>query len=323
MATIILHHYRTSPYAEKVRVILGYKGAAWRSVEVPIMPPRPSLTPVLGDLRRIPVLQVGADFFCDTRLIAQVLDALYPDRRLDPPGSEALSELLAGWVEPRVFVMMGPVRFHRGRVSGDAFATKAERNAFGADRAAFMRPAVETARFMEIEPSARDQVRRYLVALAGLLRSGGDYLTGDRPAQADFSAYHTMWWLRQSPNLSELLEVAPALSAWADRMAAFGHGRSSPMSPDEALEAARSSQSSAPWRGGWPQRRDDRVGAHVRIAPDDYGRDALEGELVEVSDRHAVVRRAVPSIGTVWVHVPLIGHEIVGAAPAQTAAAGS
>jgi Glutathione S-transferase len=36
MTDIILHHYETSPYSEKVRLGLGLKGLAWASVEIPV-----------------------------------------------------------------------------------------------------------------------------------------------------------------------------------------------------------------------------------------------------------------------------------------------
>jgi len=41
---IILHHYDTSPYSEKVRLGLGLKGLAWASVEIPVIMPKPDLT---------------------------------------------------------------------------------------------------------------------------------------------------------------------------------------------------------------------------------------------------------------------------------------
>ena len=37
MTDIILHHYETSPYSEKVRLGLGLKGLAWESVEIPVI----------------------------------------------------------------------------------------------------------------------------------------------------------------------------------------------------------------------------------------------------------------------------------------------
>ena len=37
MADLILHHYASSPFSEKFRLVLGYKQLAWRSVTVPVM----------------------------------------------------------------------------------------------------------------------------------------------------------------------------------------------------------------------------------------------------------------------------------------------
>ena len=48
MTDIILHHYETSPYSEKVRLGLGLKGLAWASVEIPIIMPKPDLTALTG-----------------------------------------------------------------------------------------------------------------------------------------------------------------------------------------------------------------------------------------------------------------------------------
>ena len=76
MAELVLHHFDWSPYAEKVRVLLGIKGLAWRSVQIPMVMPKPDLTALTGGYRKTPVLQVGADIYCDTSLIADVLATL-------------------------------------------------------------------------------------------------------------------------------------------------------------------------------------------------------------------------------------------------------
>ena len=51
MTDMILHHYETSPYAEKVRLGLGLKGLAWASVEIPVIMPKPDLTALTGGYR--------------------------------------------------------------------------------------------------------------------------------------------------------------------------------------------------------------------------------------------------------------------------------
>ena len=53
MTDIILHHYETSPYAEKVRLGLGLKGLAWASVEIPVIMPKPDLTALTGGYRKM------------------------------------------------------------------------------------------------------------------------------------------------------------------------------------------------------------------------------------------------------------------------------
>jgi hypothetical protein len=50
MTSIILHHYDTSPYAEKVRTGLGLKGLAWASVELPVIMPKPNPTALTMDI---------------------------------------------------------------------------------------------------------------------------------------------------------------------------------------------------------------------------------------------------------------------------------
>ena len=66
----ILHHYSMSPFSEKIRLMFGYAGLAWQSLPCPEMPPRPTVDPLSGGYRRIPIAQVGADIFCDSRLIS-------------------------------------------------------------------------------------------------------------------------------------------------------------------------------------------------------------------------------------------------------------
>ena len=86
MNDIILHHYPPSPGSEKVRVVLGIKGLAWRSVEIPGVPPKPLLMPLTGGCRRTPVMQVGADIYCDSHIILRELHGRHPVPALEPQG---------------------------------------------------------------------------------------------------------------------------------------------------------------------------------------------------------------------------------------------
>ena len=61
--SLILHHYDTSPFSEKIRLALRLKNLAWTSVTIPNIMPKPDLLALTGGYRRTPVLQIGADIF--------------------------------------------------------------------------------------------------------------------------------------------------------------------------------------------------------------------------------------------------------------------
>ena len=84
MAELVLHHFATSPFSEKVRLVLGYKRLAWKSVLIPSILPKPDLVALTGGYRKTPVLQLGADIFCDTALICEALEHLQPTPSLYP-----------------------------------------------------------------------------------------------------------------------------------------------------------------------------------------------------------------------------------------------
>ena len=69
MDTLILHHYPASPFAEKIRRVLAFKQLAYRSVIIPDVMPKPDVLALTGGYRRTPILQIGADIYCDTALI--------------------------------------------------------------------------------------------------------------------------------------------------------------------------------------------------------------------------------------------------------------
>src|SRR5271156_5946235 len=101
MSEIILHHYETSPYSEKIRLAFGIKDLAWSSVQIPPIMPKPNLMPLTGGYRKTPVMQIGADIYCDTQLILREIERRHPEPAIDAvPG---LSDALAWWAEKSLF----------------------------------------------------------------------------------------------------------------------------------------------------------------------------------------------------------------------------
>src|SRR5438309_2223685 len=102
--TLILHHYDASPFSEKIRKSFGMKRLKWRAVEQPSMMPKPDLVPLTGGYRRIPVLQIGADVYCDTQLIVRVLERLHPAPTLYPGASEGTCHAWNLWADRLLFL---------------------------------------------------------------------------------------------------------------------------------------------------------------------------------------------------------------------------
>ena len=85
---IILHHYDASLFSEKIRLAFGLKNLPWRSVIISSIMPRPDLMPLTGGYRKTPVMQIGADIYCDTQCILRELERRFPEPTLYPGASE-------------------------------------------------------------------------------------------------------------------------------------------------------------------------------------------------------------------------------------------
>src|ERR1035437_2822811 len=96
---IILHHFDQSPFSEKVRIVFGLKNIAWTSVHISRIMPRPDLMPLTGGYRRTPVMQIGADIYCDTQCIIRELEQRFPEPTLFPKGYEGVGWATAMWTD--------------------------------------------------------------------------------------------------------------------------------------------------------------------------------------------------------------------------------
>lgn len=312
MADIILHHYDQSPYSQKVRSYLGFKGLAWRSHKVPWVPPREELSLLTGGNRRIPVVQIGADILCDSTLILRTLEHLLPL----PPVSRAADALihpLARLWEPRQMIYLGAVRFRTREDVGGMFADDTERTTFLKDRIGFMAPASDITKNSEFGPTAAAHVRLHANWLNNLLGTSGAFLGGERPSLADFSAFHGFWWLRPGSVKTDLLSPLDALWPWVERMEKLDQG-ARPTAIDGAgvLAQARGAEPAIELVNA-PNPGDPVLGARLSVTPDDYGKDPVTGDLASIGPDHVVLRREAPETAVVHVHFPRWGYRIAPA----------
>ena len=303
MAELILHHYEGSPFAHKIRAVLGFKGLAWRSVEIPMIMPKPDLMPLSGGYRRTPVLQVGADIYHDTQLIAAELEHRHPAPILYPQGGEGLAHALTFWADGALF----------GAVTGAAFAHIADRMppAFFADRAAMrgQEPAPPE-KIMAAAPRLVAELNRTLHMVDGWLADGRPFLLGDAAGLADFSIFHPFWMVnRAGRKNAALLEPFPNIRGWLDRIAAFGTGSPTELDAQDALDIARSADPADPGESA-PDDAGPTLGQTVSVLAADRVPEAVVGEVVAVRRNEVVVRRADDRVGTVHNHFPRSGYII-------------
>src|SRR5258708_22613267 len=112
--------------------MLGGKGLSWRSVIQPVIMPKPELVPLTGGYRRIPVMQIGADVYCDTQVILAEIEARQPSPPVVKGGDWAVNL----WADRLFFQTTVAVVFGQG---GHPVA-----HAFKKDREKLPRPPLHT-----------------------------------------------------------------------------------------------------------------------------------------------------------------------------------
>jgi glutathione S-transferase len=313
MTDIILHHYPTSPFSEKIRLVLGYKNLAWKSVIIPSIMPKPDVLALTGGYRKTPFLQIGSDVYCDSALICEVLEHLQPTPTLYPPQHKGLARVLAQWADSTLFwAAMAYNLQPKGAAAMFAATPPEAAKAFGADRAAMsagmtrLRPADATAAY-----------KSYLRRIANMLE-GQDFLIGSAPCVADFAAYHPLWFSRaRVPVMAGILDATPTVLSWMDRMAALGHGPMEKYSATDAIAvSAASSEMATPGDAVFQDEHGIALGTRVTVAAENFGQETTEGELLVASRTRYTLRRVDQRAGTVHVHFPRIGYVLKAVVPA-------
>jgi glutathione S-transferase len=311
MSKIILHHYPLSPYSEKIRLALGLKNVTWSSVEIPVWTPRPKLTPMTGGYRKTPILQVGAEFYCDTLHILHAIEKLGNSGTLYPKGQEGLAKAFGWWIEKGSF--FNAVCLTIGNMPGLPQELIDERRPL-------FRVNLDPNELRLKRPLYLQRLDAHLAWLAEALADGRKFILGQELSAADLSAYHPIWFARQNGGreVNDLIAFASVIDPWFKRVAAIGHGDFSEMTPDQAIETAKTSAPTEPHQ--WSSEAQNvglRRGDWVSVTPDDYG-NAVYGSILSWTPEEIVLRHEDPSVGKVNLRFPRVGFDV---APAQKQAA--
>lgn len=292
-----------------MRAALGLKGLAWRSVEIAGLPPRPLLTPLTGGYRRAPVLQIGADIYCDTNIILPALERLFPQPPLYPDGCEGVARGLAfAWERAMWIPTIGVLTHFIGEHIPPEFIEDRRKDYLYVDISkAAMAPEL---------PQYRQKVVAQYAWLKTALADGRAFVFGAQPSALDLACYQTIYLLRKNcpPEVDAFVGIDGPLPAWYERIAALGHGTPSALSAEEAFAIARDAQPLPPTHldpngdpGGLP------AGAKVTVTPDDNARVPVAGTLVAASDQEIVIHRRDPQAGDLHIHFPRLGFDVLPA----------
>jgi glutathione S-transferase len=297
---LILHQYDLSPFSEKIRKILGFKNAPWRAVTQSMWLPRPHLTPMTGAYRRIPVLQIGADVYCDTRLIARKIDELFPNPPLYPAGLEAAADGLTQWADRHMFVVAVPQVFTAlgAMLPPELLADRRK-----------MRPDVDFTQLGAMVPDLRNELRAWAAQLERTLARGG-FLLGERFSIADAAVYHALWFVRNAPEAGAILARFAGVQRWMGTIDAMGQGQRSEMTPEEALAIAKASEPRTERRADPDDPNGLAPGTKVAISSDDLPQDRFVGEVIALGADEVVIARRDPQCGDVALHFPRAGYRI-------------
>lgn len=302
MSDMILYHYALSPYSEKIRAMLGYTGMSWESVTVREIPPRPQLNRLAGGYRRVPVAQIGADIFCDSKTIAAEIARISGKANLALETCDHEVQEFANRLDSEFLLACF------GTALGNSLIKKLLKTLSLLDFGRFMWDRIKMGRKSSLQQmsgkEAKALTREYLERMEKMLE--GDFLFGDQPNIADFNAYHGLWFIQDVAELNTIKNY-PAVIGWMERIKAFGHGTRTEISPERAIDIATGQQARL-----LPTDNQDEelMGQLVSISPSDYGKAPVKGVLVANLACSWILQRRVNGSSTVHVHFPKQGFTL-------------
>ena len=308
MTDVILHHFALSPFAEKVRIGLGLKQVAWKSVDIPIIMPKPDLMPLTGGYRKTPVMQVGADIYCDTQLIMLELERRLPSPPFLLKGREGEARAITMWIDRNMFAPAVGLVMSQIDIAGKFGA------GFARDRSDFSGRNFDPERLRAALPVNRDQAYGQLSLAEAMLADGRKFLLGAEPSMPDCALYNPVWFIRQHLGVAASpLDRLPRIVAWSERMKALGEGKRGDIKASDALDIARAAEPApASVDAGDPSGL--KAGQKLSITPDDTGKVPVIGTLVGLTADRISIKRSDPQVGDVVVHFPRAGFIVQPAA---------
>ena len=304
MSDLILHHYWPSPFAHKIRLALGLLGNSWKSVEIPRVPPKPLLMPLTAGYRRTPVLQSGADVYCDTQNIVRALTEITDNHQLLPTKLSGKILAFTDWADGAVFNLAARV------VLTSALDTAPPE--FIQDRGGLYFGPNWTPEGLKSQlPGVILQLAAHLNSIDSGLSSQGGFMSNDL-SYADVTIAYLAWFIRgrwdQGP---EFLQQFANIERIEREVHEAVREVYEDLSAEDALKIAVKSESRSP--SGVTEQCGVALkqGMQVAIKPQAETSDPPVVGRLRYLDRFRVsIDHHAPEVGDVVVHLPVAGYQI-------------
>lgn len=304
---IILHRSIKSPYSQKAMLMLDYANLDWQSVLSSKGMPRPIQEKLVGEYsRRIPVLQVGADLYCDTdmisRKIAELADKPYLDRLTHSPEIQAKMYTIEQQDWMAVLGSMSIFKFIwtylRKIPFKDAIELLSDRGKI-AKRKDIVNPLTKHSKQAWAKILEKD-LRRFNAHL----QNQHFLLLKDEPTAYDFTLFTSVWYL-DFLNEQKILGKLDSLQNWLARMNQFSNNHIIEIAANESLNIAKTSE---PLFVPDELSKSPQIGKTVAVPINDPTAGTLKatltGILIGEDDYKYIVKRENDDVGTVHVHIP-------------------
>jgi len=301
----IFHHYPQSPIAEKIRITFGIMGMEWQSVQIPRIPPKPLLMPLTGGYRRTPVLQLGADIFCDSQVIAWQLGLQNSNAPAYQLSNKSLELILGSFGEAILFSLS--VRVVLTTSMGKASEE------FIKDRGSlYFQPGWTVEEMKNSLPSILLQLQAAFDLINQHLLENGPFINGDIPSYSDAVVQHCVWFLcgRWEGGI-DFIKPFDAVCKQREAIASLGHGISHDISAEQALETATKNIPNAPMGINCKFTGGLRRGQRVKIRPNGRTSDPdVIGALRYLDETVIIIDYEHEETGQVAIHFPVLGYQI-------------
>lgn len=309
---VVLFGYDSSTFTLKVRLALKIKQIPYTFVKVPTMMPRPLLKETFNlTYRKIPVLALGKEIYCDTSLIIEALEHFFPEsegyQTLYPKAADGRNyrPMIRGfasyWTDRPLF-----------RVMCGLMPASIWRSQFGRDREGLIGHKIDADKLEKKQPEMLSNLDMQFSMLEPLFEGGENtfIFSTSSPSLADISLFYEIEWADniaagrytyhisegEMPNEQELEGLKPLLNmerysglfTWFKMMKNYLENLPSTETDgsdnfDDVLKQIKESPNvgrkslllPTPRSGHQEidQRRGMKEGVEVAIAPDDTGKD--------------------------------------------------